>query len=310
MLDLRDKSVWVGAAASGVWLLVVAMAWFWAPEAAERNLGQRVISGMGVIAPLVLIWLAVWLRHEITLLRNESEGLRIALSLQRSAGQDRADILPATRAAPATTPAPRPAPRPRADAAATRAQDSRQASLGLDTPPAPWISADDLVMALNFPSGPDDHHTIAALRKALQDRDLARLIRAAQDVVTLLASHGLYMDAMPPRADHPALWRRYAAGARGSEVVQLSLDVDAASLQIAAKMLRWDEVFRDAAHHFLRHFDRLIAQAAQEYDDELLAALADTRSGRAFTLLAQVTGAVGERIEAEDEGAETIPQGA
>lgn len=307
MLDLRNRTVWIGAAASGVWLLLIFLAWLWAPELSERNLGQRLISIAGSIAPLILIWLIVWLRHEITLLRNESEGLRIALSMHRDPGNDRSD---STASGQRHTAAARPATAAPATrgAASAKTMDNRQASLGLDTPPLPQISGEELVQALNFPNGPDDHATIAALRKALQERDLARLIRAAQDVVTLMASHGLYMDNMPPRFYAPALWREYIAGARGMSVVELALDVDDASLQTAARILQWDEVFRDAAHHFLRQFDRLMSQSAEKFDDPLLAALADTRSGRAFTLLSQVTGAVGERISLQrdtdqDQGA-------
>ena len=62
-------------------------------------------------------------------------------------------------------------------------------------------------MALNFPDGPDDHEAIRCLRLALSHPELARLIRAAQDVVTLLASRGIYMDDIQVPETDPALWR-------------------------------------------------------------------------------------------------------
>ena len=57
--------------------------------------------------------------------------------------------------------------------------------------------------------------------------------------------------------------------------------------------MRGDEVFRDAAQHFMRQFDRTLARSAEELGDEGILALASTRSGRAFALLAQVMGMFG-----------------
>ena len=58
---------------------------------------------------------------------------------------------------------------------------------------------------------PDDAPAIAALRLALQDPNHARVLRAAQDVVTLLAGQDLYMDDLPPDPAPAAVWRRFAA---------------------------------------------------------------------------------------------------
>ena len=60
-----------------------------------------------------------------------------------------------------------------------------------------------------------------------------------------------------------------------------------------SEALRGDEVFRDTAHHFLRQWDRMLTRAAPSLDDVQLTALAATRSGRAFTTLAQATGILG-----------------
>ena len=58
-------------------------------------------------------------------------------------------------------------------------------------------------------------------------------------------------------------------------------------------MLREDEIFRDTAHHFLRHFDGLTARLVPELDDLQIAVLADSRSSRAFMLLGRVSGVFG-----------------
>jgi hypothetical protein len=54
--------------------------------------------------------------------------------------------------------------------------------------------------------------------------------------------------------------------------------------------MKSDPVFRDAAHHFLRSFDRTFALIEPNASDSDLAALSDTRSARAFMLLGRVTG--------------------
>lgn len=314
----QDRLVRIGAIATGVWLLVVLIASVFGYEDGGRSLAQRLVALAGVLMPVALIWLAVWIARALDELRTEAAHLRAQLAMARS--DDAAGLPAAQRPLPAAAPLPtapataasatpaappaRHAPAPtRAAPRAPAPADGRQASLGLDAPAPPELEPYELVAALNFPDGPDDRVAIAALRKALADPELARLIRAAQDVVTLLAGQGVYMDDMRAETLHPALWRRFARGARGTEVVDLSLDADEASLQTAAGMLRWDEVFRDVAHHFLRHFDRVMSRAAEDYDDQALAALSDTRSGRAFTLLAQVTGMVGSPVEVAAQGA-------
>lgn len=318
----QDRLVRIGAIATGVWLLIVLVSSVFGYEDGGRSLAQRLVALAGVLMPVALIWLAVWIARALDELRAEAAHLRAQLDLTRAGADAGVPAMPhsvalsqgaaaapsvrqavsapvqaAARGGAGSPAAPRPAP------ASVKSPDSRQASLGLDTPPTPDLDPYELVAALNFPDGPDDRVAIAALRKALAHPELARLIRAAQDVVTLLAGQGVYMDDMRAETLHPALWRRFARGARGAEVIDLSLDADAASLQTAAAMLRWDEVFRDVAHHFLRHFDRVMTRAAEEYDDQALAALSDTRSGRAFTLLAQVTGMVGSPVVVEAQGA-------
>ena len=54
--------------------------------------------------------------------------------------------------------------------------------------------------------------------------------------------------------------------------------------------MRSDPVFRDASHHFLRLFDKTFAEFEQRASDGEIAALAETRTARAFMLLGRVTG--------------------
>ncbi|MDM7458621.1 MAG: hypothetical protein P3W94_004560, partial [Paracoccus sp. (in: a-proteobacteria)] len=192
-----------------------------------------------------------------------------------------AETAPAARAGANT------APRPRA------ALDQRQAALRLEDQDIAPVDSITLIRALNFPDGPEDHEAIEALRLALQDPDNSRVLRAAQDVVTLLAGRDIYMDMLPPRPTSAETWRRFAEGQRGSAVAALGGIDDPDSLAVVAEMMRQDEIFRDTAHHFLRHFDSLLSRVIPHLDDMQIAVMADSRSARAFMLLGRVAGSFG-----------------
>jgi hypothetical protein len=65
---------------------------------------------------------------------------------------------------------------------------------------------------------------------------------------------------------------------------------DRSSLALTAGRMREDPVFRDAAHHFLRTFDRAFQEFERNASDSDLADLSDTRTARAFMLFGRVTG--------------------
>ena len=171
--------------------------------------------------------------------------------------------------------------------------EAEQPTLALGTPAedlrAP-LSLGDFVRALQFPENPDDRDGFRALRRALEDRNVAKLIRAAQDVLTLLSQEGIYMDDLKPDRTRPDVWRRFAGGERGRAIAALGGVRDRSCLALTAGRMREDPVFRDAAHHFLRTFDRCFVEFEQHANDADLADLADTRTARAFMLLGRVTG--------------------
>ena len=65
---------------------------------------------------------------------------------------------------------------------------------------------------------------------------------------------------------------------------------DRSSLALTAGRMREDPIFRDAAHHFLRTFDRVVQDFEKTATDAELADLTDTRTARAFMLFGRVTG--------------------
>ncbi|SEQ73340.1 hypothetical protein SAMN05428995_10739 [Loktanella sp. DSM 29012] len=148
----------------------------------------------------------------------------------------------------------------------------------------------ELIRALNFPEDERDTAGFGALRRALKDRSAGKLIKASQDVLTLLSQDGIYMDDLKPDRAKPDLWRRFAQGERGRAVAALGGIRDRSSLALTAGRMREDVIFRDAAHHFLRLFDRMLAQVEPDASDAEMIALADTRSARAFMIVARVSG--------------------
>jgi hypothetical protein len=170
---------------------------------------------------------------------------------------------------------------------------AEQSALALGAPPddnrAP-LSVSDFICALHFPESPEDKRGFRALRLALEDRTVAKLIRAAQDVLTLMSQDGIYMDDLKPDLSRPDLWRRFAAGERGRSIAGLGGIRDRSSLALTAARMKTDPVFRDAAHHFLRAFDRTVAEFEPNASDAELTDLGDTRTARAFMLLGRVTG--------------------
>ena len=79
-------------------------------------------------------------------------------------------------------------------------------------------------------------------------------------------------------------------GGRGGAVPGIVVPCEAVLLVAGAAALRSDEVFRDAAHHFLRHWDRMLSRELPDLDNARVTALANTRSGRAFAVLAEAAG--------------------
>ncbi len=168
-----------------------------------------------------------------------------------------------------------------------------QVALPLGTPAedlAPPLANADFIRALNFPETAEDKAGFAALRRALKDRSTAQLVQAAQDVLTLLSQEGIYMDDLRPDMARPEIWRRFAAGERGRQIAMLGGVRDRSSLALTAARMRSDPIFRDAAHHFLRKFDRIFAEFAERATDPEISEMADTRTARAFMLLGRVAG--------------------
>ena len=309
----------MAAGLSVVWVVAV-LAYLWgSPQAEGESAPGLVMTLLVVFLPLALIWAAVTTLRSVRALREEAGRLHAAVDAMRNAyvasqqtqaaglkpsvekklddiaaAQRQTETVLATfmsRRDPAlVVPS---ADRRMALAAPRAAPAAEQTTLALGTPAEDMrtpLSVGDFIQALHFPEGPDDKAGFRALRLALEDRTVAKLIRAAQDVLTLLSQEGIYMDDLKPDRARPEIWRKFANGERGRAVAALGGVRDRSSLALTAGRMREDPVFRDAAHHFLRTFDRTFAEFEKHATDTELAELADTRTARAFMLFGRVTG--------------------
>ena len=305
----------IGAAVlTCVWLVAVIFLNSGETEGDPGGFADGVLTVLAIVMPIALIWVAATAARTARVLREEAARLQASIDAMRAAyvdQQQRAtmDLRPAvvekleelvehTRAAQSGSPAVFSSLRvlaPPQDRAAVvhpaPTMDQPQPGLALSTPAEKDpISVADFIKALNFPENEHDKEGFRTLRRALEDRSTERLIRASQDVLTLLSQDGIYMDDLRPDRARPEIWRRFAQGERGRTVAALGGIHDRSSLVLAAGRMKKDPVFRDAAHHFLRHFDRTFMEFEKNASDAEIVDMAGTRTARAFMLVGRVAG--------------------
>lgn len=265
-----------------------------------------------LLMPLVLIWVAARTARSVHALRLEAARLQAEIDAIRAhhmsqAPHDSVEIKPAVVAKldelvqsrivavqgdQAVFASQRTRPQP-VNRTATHAQPAAasQSDLALATPiERPPISVADFIRALNFPQDEHDKEGFRTLRRALEDRASERLVRASQDVLTLLSQDGIYMDDLSPDLARPEVWRRFAHGERGRAIAGLGGVHDRSCLAIATGRMKQDPVFRDAVHHFLRQFDKTFMAFERNATDGDIVALANSRTARAFMLLGRAAG--------------------
>lgn len=293
------------------WLALVG--WFFLtlePEQARLSRADPLgfmMTILGVFLPVALVWVAAAAARAARTMREESARLQAAidamrlsyLEQQRKAGLSiKADMegrldevaraqavlgaeLAAMQSGPETV--------LEAPARPETTKTQAQARLALDeAEPTDPLPPEDFIRALHFPRDDRDTEGFAVLRRALEHPPTARVVTAAQDVLTLLSQDGIYMDDLVPDHADPVVWRAFADGARGAEVSALGGIRDRSSIALAAGRMQEDSVFRDSVHQFLRVFDAALTDFAASATDRELLMLADSRSGRAFMMMGRV----------------------
>lgn len=303
--------------ASAAWLLAAVVFLAVAGLGDGQTLGplRFLIVVLALFLPVALIWIAAIALKSARIIRDESERLQASMDAMRQIYVSQAQIAATTMgpnverkideivkaqkraeetlaAFASSRPTSRPVSRPPDTAAVQGAEvPSPQPALSFGgEPEIPRVGIEDFISALNFPETAEDREGFAALRRALADPRASTLIRASQDVLTLLSQDGIYMDDLTPDRARPEVWRKFAAGERGPAVSGLGGIRDRSSLALSAARMRQDTIFRDSAHHFLRAFDRTIQNMMPELSDQEIVALSETRTARAFMLLGRVAG--------------------
>jgi hypothetical protein len=233
-------------------------------------------------------------------IRREIEAAQLERLLSGQAEQ-RAALQ--TLLARSAAPAPPAEPGRRGEPAPAAARPARRAAPPPATePPLPLLPEAEgvarpdwptLIRALDFPRDAEDREGFRALKAALRHHGLAQMLQAAEDVLTLLAQEGVFVDDLEPEPGDPEAWRRFMAGRRGAEAAGVGAIRDPQALEIARALTKSDPIFRDTALFFQRRFDAVLGEFAAGAGDAAILELADTRSARAFMLLGRLSGSFG-----------------
>ncbi|MEM6386557.1 MAG: hypothetical protein AAF718_10010 [Pseudomonadota bacterium] len=310
-MDSTDR---VALVASAAWILAAIVFLTVAGVGSEDALGpiRFLIIMLAFCLPVALIWIGAIAVKSARIIRDESERLQASMDAMRQIYVSQAQIAATTMGpnverkideivkaqqraeetlSQITPPSERimtsPPPLPSGETTIP-VEDGQVALEFVETAPTPQVNTLDFIAALNFPETADDKAGFDALKRALADPRASIIIRASQDVLTLLSQDGIYMDDLQPDRARPEVWRRFASGERGPTVAAIGGIHDRSSLTLSAARMRQDTIFRDSVHHFLRAFDRTLSQWSDQLSDQELAILTETRTARAFMLLGRV----------------------
>jgi hypothetical protein len=190
-------------------------------------------------------------------------------------------------------------PRAAPHAAPHAASEERQGALPLSDAAAARDAAGSaardwtlVTRALDFPRDADDLEGFAALAAAVKDPLVSDLLQAAEDTLTLLAQHNVYMEDLTVEAASPEDWAAFINGARGPAVAAVGGVREAEAIDTVRALNRHDAIFRDTAMHLMRRYDVMMRRALEAPSGaHRLPDLANTRTGRAYMLAARAVGA-------------------
>lgn len=306
----------VAVALSLLWLLGTVVFFLVLEPGANSVDGlQFIMTMMAIFMPVALIWVAAMTARASRSMREEGDRINAAVEALRQSYMSQAHVTGKATMEPSiakkldeiaaaqkktetaiamfSTTRETQVARPHVEPQVPVMDEDDQGLLALGTPPEdmePPLAHDDLIRAMHFPENAEDQEGFTALRKALKDRKASQLVQAAQDVLTLLSQDGIYMDDLRPDLARPEIWRQFAEGIRGREIAALGGIRDRSSLALTAGRMKQDPIFRDAAHHFLRRFDKTFVDFEKTASDAEITALSETRTARAFMLLGRVAG--------------------
>ena len=312
--DLKDLG---GLVLAGLWAVLVlsysvGMSGALAANGLPRALAI-LLCVLGAFVPLALAGLAVSLRHVMRSMQEVSPAevsLPSMPSLPDPSPQIKAldrQIADLTKRVATLSPRPTSASATEPEAAVAPPAPVSQAVQELPLEPAPKpkaepLSEEELVLALDFPRDARDQRGFAILERATQFRPLAELLQAAEDVMNLMSQHGVYMDDLSADALPANALRGFFSGRRDTLDPYLDPDRDAVAHDKVRAQMSDDLIYRDSVLHFMRRFEMALGGFHASVTDETLEALMETRTGRAFVLLARANGSL-KPLEASVEQA-------
>ena len=152
------------------------------------------------------------------------------------------------------------------------------------------VTIGDFIKAANFPDNANDKDGLGSLRKALEDRDLAKLLHAAQDSLRIMSEDGIYVDVVGITIGKVELWRDFGNGKRGKKISGIAGFHDTSILEKVRLRFKTDTVFMDVVHHFLRQFDVVFTEFSKNASDDEIFKFSKTRTALTFLILASVAG--------------------
>lgn len=323
MLPLALSAIWALAS------LAYAMGYLMTEDRPTLGFGQVVLAIFAFALPLLLIWGSHALIGAVAAERRKADRLEEGMEILyaemqaiKAALAERPEAAPVIAAAaprepvevpglarlseqidelnrmfaelpapPAAEPVPSAAPR---GGKKQKPVEDAQPLLPMGEPgDGDGLTRHELIAALNFPQDAKDQAGFAILKKARATREVAQVLQAAEDILTLLAQRGVYMDDLAYGSVPVKDWRGFARGERQGKVAGMASILDERVVGIARETVRTDPVFRDTSLHFQRRFDATLVAFCERASDAELAAFANTRTARAFVLLSAVSGAIG-----------------
>lgn len=152
------------------------------------------------------------------------------------------------------------------------------------------VLINDFIKAADLPDSVDDKEGLGALKLALQDRDIAKLLHATQDSLKILSKEGIYIDVLDVQPGEIRLWRDFGKGKRGKKLAGIINFSNNEVLQKANSRFKTDTVFKDVVHHFLRQFDNVFTEFSTNASDDDILNFSTTRTAKTFLILAFIAG--------------------
>jgi len=316
-------AVSIGILVSVAWVILVSLFFFFSSEGIRESFSTPLIgilTLLSIVLPIVLIWTLALTANATQRLKKEANQIRaemqeVANELRVTAGNfpnDQQEIVKQLkliaemtlendkrlREIGQQTIAP-----PQIDVVEMNKtvfgdfqapEGDGQIALPLQTsdegqlPPMP---VEDVIAALNFPNNAQDKSGFRALRRAMRDRRLRRMLDSAQFVISQLTEEGIFMDDLNPDRPVTDAWRRMAGGASGKDVSTVGGIRDKAVLALAQGRMKTNREFRERAHYFLREFGSFLEDIEPRLKNHEITDLTDTRTARCFMVMARASGA-------------------